>query len=364
MVLCGVDTLAIQSPEIDELRRPHRRRDGRGLRRHPAQLRATPTTRRPAASACTAASASGSRSPTRRRWRTSSACTTRIVEVCRLACERLEPAWVRWGLGSADDGINRRERDPDGMVRRHRLARGGHARPVAFPCSRRCARTRQRHRDARRRTAAHGDHERRCARLLARLSGPAARRGARRWTGGECVFFSGAAGNVMPRVSFDDASDGDAADGRGHRARGGARASSDRPAWPRALASTGFGFRSGSPSPPIAGAPARRRRRRSRPSSARSSFPLLPLPSLEEIVELRERAEAEIARGARPRGATEPELRLLRFHGLNWARRAEAELAGGNPRRRCAGRVERGAHRRRRDRRPVRARSSPRSGSR
>src|SRR5207247_2093442 len=41
----------------------------------------------------------------------------RVVEACRRACERLEPAWVRWGLGFADEAVNRRQRDEDGMVR-------------------------------------------------------------------------------------------------------------------------------------------------------------------------------------------------------------------------------------------------------
>src|SRR5207344_1307164 len=41
-----------------------------------------------------------------------------IVDACRLACERLEPAWVRSGLGFVDEAVNRRQRDPDGMVRR------------------------------------------------------------------------------------------------------------------------------------------------------------------------------------------------------------------------------------------------------
>jgi hypothetical protein len=35
---------------------------------------------------------------------------------------------------------------------------------------------------------------------------------------------------------------------------------------------------------------------------------------------------------AEARGAPESELRVFRFHGLNWARRAEAEIAAGNPR--------------------------------
>src|SRR5207253_4264290 len=65
-------------------------------------------------------------------------------------------------------------------------------------------------------------------------------------------------------------------------------------------------------------------------------FPLLPLPSPGEIAAEREQAESDV-REAEARGALEPELRVLRFHGLNWARRTEMEIAGGSPRRSVRG---------------------------
>ena len=37
-----------------------------------------------------------------------------VVDVCTVASRRLEPAWVRWGLGVADRAYNRRKRDSDG----------------------------------------------------------------------------------------------------------------------------------------------------------------------------------------------------------------------------------------------------------
>jgi hypothetical protein len=67
-------------------------------------------------------------------------------------------------------------------------------------------------------------------------------------------------------------------------------------------------------------------------------FPLLPLPSLAEIAAEREQAERTLAE-AEARGAPESELRVLRFHGLNWARRAEAEVAAGNPRTSVSGSI-------------------------
>jgi hypothetical protein len=108
-----------------------------------------------------------------------------------------------------------------------------------------------------------------------------------------------------------------------------AHAIADRPSWPERLVETGF--RSGTPlalfkvertggEPPALAA-----------AGEEVEFALLPLPSLGEIEVARKRSEQEIA-AAEARGASEGELRVLRFHGLNWARRTEAELATGNPR--------------------------------
>ncbi len=40
----------------------------------------------------------------------------KIVSVCVLACKRLEPAWPVWGVGSSDLAVNRRERTPEGAT--------------------------------------------------------------------------------------------------------------------------------------------------------------------------------------------------------------------------------------------------------
>ena len=55
------------------------------------------------------------------------------------------------------------------------------------------------------------------------------------------------------------------------------------------------------------------------------------MPSLDEARTARQRAEAEYDEAV-ARGASEPELRMLRYHGLNFARRTEAEIASGTPR--------------------------------
>src|SRR5439155_8572289 len=99
----------------------------------------------------------------------------------------------------------------------------------------------------------------------------------------------------------------------------------DRPSWPVRLVQSGFGSatrldlfrweRVEGTEPALAAV------------EEELEFPLLPLPSLDEIRADRERAEREIAE-AEARGAPESELRILRFHGLSWARRTERELAG------------------------------------
>ena len=67
-------------------------------------------------------------------------------------------------------------------------------------------------------------------------------------------------------------------------------------------------------------------------------LPLLPLPPLEDIAAELAEAESNLAE-AEAAGATESELRILRYHGASWARRAYAELAGGDPRTSARGTV-------------------------
>src|SRR5262245_46784902 len=150
----------------------------------------------------------------------------------------------------------------------------------------------------------------------------------RRFGGGECVFLQGAAGNVMPLVGFDDElrSPGEMGRRIGLEAL---HAIADRPGWPVRLVQTGFGSatplelfrfeRVAADSPALAAV------------EAEVEFPLLPLPSPSAIAAERERGERALAE-AEARGAPESELRVLRFHGLNWARRAEAGIGAGNRR--------------------------------
>ena len=323
-VVCGVDTLALQSPEIGETR-----------------ARVAAATGAPLASVLIGASHTHHAPPTSRFF--SSPLGTvdvpadpatlahveyvhdQIVAVCELAFERLEPAWTRWGLGYADFAINRRERDPDGRVRRLGWNEEGmldQSVPVlqAVRADESAIGT----------LVAYGAHTV-TTWIESNAYSPdypgALRDAVRRWTGGECVFLIGAAGNVMPRISFEQT-------GRAMREMGegvalaALSALGSRPTWPSEL-SVGSGFRSGN-----AVAAYRWRLRDAEPPPLRAaervvSFPLQPLPLLDEIVELRERSEREVAE-AIERGAAEWELRGLRYHGLAYALRTEAELRSGS----------------------------------
>jgi hypothetical protein len=132
----------------------------------------------------------------------------------------------------------------------------------------------------------------------------------------------------MPRIAFDNECLEPSRLGR-RLALEALHAVVDRPTWPQELVETSFGsgtvvllfrWRSTADAEPALAAVERT-----------VSFPLLPLPSAGEITESRERAERELAE-AEAAGASESELRMLRFHGFNWARRTEQEIHGGSAR--------------------------------
>jgi hypothetical protein len=125
----------------------------------------------------------------------------KIVSVCRMAFDALEPAGVVWGTGEADLAVNRRERSPSGetilgwnpeelidnqvvtlQARRPDESVIGTA--VAYGCH----------------PVTTGYD---MSIYSADYPGPM-RDVVRRVTGGECVFLQAAGGNVLPRVAFTD----------------------------------------------------------------------------------------------------------------------------------------------------------------
>ena len=332
VILCGVDTIAIQSPEVDEIRREVARATGAD----PSGILLNWNHTHHAPPGCLSfCGMLGDRDPNPSPELEAyiEELHTAIVMVCKDACDALEPAWVRWGLGNADEGINRRQRDADGQVRKIGWHPEGHVDPsvtvlqavradgssigmvVGYGCH----------------TVTTGFEY---LGYSPDYPGPM-RDYIRRATGGECVFFQGAGGNIMPRVAFE--ASGEAMRRTGERLAAEAlHAVADWPAWPARLRETGVG--SGTPlalfrwerleaeSPQLAAV------------EEAVVFPLLPLPELEEITALIERTEREIEK-VREKGATEGDLRVLRFHGLNWARRIEEELRSGSPRTSAGGSI-------------------------
>ena len=325
VILCGVDTLGIQSPEVDELR--DRVALETGADRAGVLLNWNHTHHAP--TGCRSLyGLLGESDP-------EPSCATlnyigylheRTVEACRLACGRLEPARVRWGLGWVDEAVNRRQRDADGKVTKIGWNEDG-----LVDCSVPVLQAVRPDGSTIVTLVGYGCHTVTTGVGYVGYSpdypGPM-RDFIRGTTGGECVFFQGAGGNVMPRIAFEDS-------GEAMRHLGGRlgiealHAISDRPGWPARLRETGFGsgtalvlfrWELAEGAPPELGA-----------LEEQVEFPLLALPNVGEIRALISRTEAEVEAAVR-RGAGECELRVLRFHGLNWAHRAEAELSGGEPR--------------------------------
>jgi hypothetical protein len=326
VVLCGVDTLGIQSPEIDELRTRVAEATRAGLA---GVLINFSHTHHAPPGGRTIYGAFGERDtePDDATLAYIAELHRRVVDVCVLACDRLEPAWVRWGLGSADRGYNRRRRDPDGRVRTLDWHEGGMLdrsvptlqavradnSPIAT-------------------LVTYGAHT-----VTTDLNAPGyspdyvgpLRDAVRRWTGGECVFFLGASGNVMPMVAFEHGDTERTAMGE-DIALQALHALSGPPIRPSRLGRSD-GFKSGTPVLAYQWRPVEDPTPVLLAAERRVTFPLQELPSLDEIVALRDRSARELA-AAEAAGASEPELRIMRFHGYNWATLIEAELRSGNPR--------------------------------
>ena len=332
VILCGVDTAMILSPEVDRLR--ERVAEATGADMAGVVLNWNHTHHAPPGGRAVHNLKTDDPDADDAVFAYVDLLHDRIVEVCSAACQRLEPAWIRWGLGFVDESVNRRQRDPDGMVRRigwnpeglvdqsvpalQAVGRDGRS-PVVT-------------------VVGYGCHTVTTGLGIVGYSpdfvGPL-RDTIRAAIGGECVFLQGAGGNVMPRFAFDDSAQEYVRLGR-RLAFEAIHALADRPGWPAQL--TTAGFASATPLvlfrwEPIDGEP---------PGLAASEeqvdFPLLPLPTEEEVAVALERSEAGL-REAVAGGVPESELRVLRYHGLYYYRRLQTEFASGPPRTSVSGPV-------------------------
>jgi hypothetical protein len=325
VVLCGVDSAGIQSPEVDDLR--DRIAQETGAQHAGILLNWNHTHQAPAGGRTMyAALNEGDPKHVDAVHAYVASLHEGIADACRLAFERLEPAWVRWGLGFADEAINRRQRDEDGMVRKIGWNPSGLA-DLSVPV----LQSVRADGSAIATLVGYGCHTV-CTPPLLSYSpdypGPL-RALIRQVTGGECVFFQGAGGNIMPRIAFDES--GQSATRLGRRlAVEALHALADRPALPVRLIRTAFTsanaldlFRfepvEDPESPALAAA------------EEIAGFPLQPLPPLRQVEEELAKAEAEL-RAAEARGADDGELRVLRYFGVNHWRRVQAEYASGSPR--------------------------------
>ena len=239
-----------------------------------------------------------------------------IVAACVRSVEGLEPAGVIWGQAEVDLAVNRRQRvdgdtilgwNPDELVDNQvttlqvrRPDESVLATVVSFGCH-----------------PVTTGHDM----FVYSADFPGAMRNVvRNVTGGEAVFLQGAAGNVLPRLSFLETED--------EALRVGTAIAL------AALASVSEGYAAPTElvTEPAASATKyalyRARRLDSPPPALRAAqavveIPLMPLPSLESIGQLRQESEADLdaARASGDNGR----IKVAYYHA-EWARRRESEI--------------------------------------
>lgn len=247
----------------------------------------------------------------------------KIVSACRLAVEQLEPAGIVWGQADVDLAVNRRERTADGfnggsilgwnpdelvdnqvtVLQARRPDESAIATLVGFGCH---PVTTGYDMDV----------------YSADFPGPM-RDVVRAVTGGECVFFQGAGGNVLPKFAFTDTEE--EAERMGTRlALAALEAVADRYSRPVTVLTEEEGSVT----------PITRYRRRLEDAGAPAlaaaretvSIPLMPHPPLDEIAAQREEYDTalEEARASGERGKVK-----LAYYQAAWARRIESQLRDG-----------------------------------
>ncbi len=317
VVLCGVDIIGLQEPASDTVL--DRIADVCGC--DPAAVLlswnhthlAPPGDERMALIAGTGADSGLMR-------RTAAAIQDRMVEVCRRARERLEPAEPVWAVGEVDEAVNRRERTADGRT----ILGWNPARQLDRQVT--ALQLRRSDESSVATLVGFGCHPVTTGYDMdiysADYPGPL-RDLVRTVSGGECVFLQGAAGDVLPRVAFTQ--DEREAERLGRRvALEALHALADRYASARRVVRGSDGSvtpisiyrieRSAADEPVLAAV------------CERVAFPLLPLPTADELAELRRGAEAQVAdataRG--DRGAAK-----VASYTADWARRTQERVAAG-----------------------------------
>jgi hypothetical protein len=323
VALCNVDTLGIDAPEADELRVAVAEAAGAspaGVLLNWNHTHNAP----PACRSLLARSGLLALEPDERidaHWRL---LRDRVVEAAAGAAGALEPVAVVWGVGEVDLSVNRRERGPDGAIVHGWRTDGLLDRQVVT------MQVRRRDEAVVATLVGFGCHTVSVGMDFPGYSSDfpgALRRRVRGWTGGECLFFQGAAGNVLPRISFVE--DESEAERMGERlAVEALRSVSGRHAWPRRLVQRSDGslipmilFRfeeQADPDVPL------------RAAEERVSFPLLPLPTEPELRAVLDEYGAAAA-AAQQRGAGAAELCGLLYHE-KWARTTLEDVRAGRTR--------------------------------
>jgi neutral ceramidase len=251
---------------------------------------------------------------------TAAAIQDRLVEVCRLARERLEPAEPVWAVGEVDEAVNRRERTADGRTilgwnAERQLDRQVTALQLRRPDASAVATL-----------VSFGCHPVTTGYDMdiysADYPGPM-RDLVRTVTGGECTFLQGAAGDILPRVAFTR--DEREAERLGRRVAlealhaladrqpGGRRVvrSSDGSVTPISL----YRIERDAPVEPVLAA-----------ARARVDFPLLPLMPGDELAALRATAQAQLEEAvARGDGGAAK----VAHYTADWARRTQERIEAG-----------------------------------
>lgn len=247
----------------------------------------------------------------------------KIVSVCELAVERLEPASVVWGQAEVDLAVNRRERTAGGFNGGSIL---GWNPDELVDNQVTVLQARRPDESAIGTLVGYGCHPVTTGYDMviysADFPGPM-RDVVRSVSGGECVFFQGAGGNVLPKFAFTDTED----EARRMGTRLGLAALdavADRFSRPVGVVAE----EEGSVTPITR---YRRRFEETAPpelSAARETvvIPLMPLPELAEIAQQRVNYDAELdaARASGDRGKVK-----VAFYQASWARTIESQLRDG-----------------------------------